>query len=761
MTTVVQTYTQHTPTVTMLQTRPASAGGIMSGNQGLPNRSYGGRGHMTSASYGGTPTGYRGSSGPVQPRSFSGQQNLNHNMQWQHYAASRTNSSPAVPSMGTYDPNAMYRAQYGNVYAPQNVAYAPSFGVPTAVRDDSALASRNFAPVQQSTYYGAGGVPPRNGPDRYRRSNGQAVQHNRSQSSINSGYASNNNSGLYKLQSGSLSVPNLSGSVQVASTPENDMHLPVRPGSANKNSAPRRGSFTAHSRNGSSESVSSVRSNNSRPSSVSQQRYPASVQSEQLFETPCTNRDVMQANKHHAPVPTVAPSSSPADEVTSKADQSKVISVPARGSSSDAVKRTLNPSPLSRQTALSGDSVADPASEAMAPSALSNGNLDSPAAKQLAAITQKGGKGKSKTSRLRRAFSFGSAADFRKAAEVESANKAEPAKLHKEPSPDEAYDAEQARIAQAQEAGGIGNSIYGSRFFGSTDNLSISSTASSASVMIRKMGRGMKKSTRSLVGLFRPKSVIGIPAAEPLEPETSQATASMVTVEAETQRVNVTADPLTANGGTGFPHLERNSLDAAQIPEIGIERLGSSGTDRPESSRRNIAGGDRERAEVLAAVRKGILKRKDSQHPALNCQKLIPFIGPGSSSPSTRPSDISPELVLPGIPIVSDSPSSSAPSTPNDEAHGHRRTGSIALSTEDYFSTGLRIRSGSKSTPGTPQGGSKRNATFSPRIVFYDTWPSQEYDRRGEIATCNRLTPLLAQQIKEELNSFKMVSICS
>lgn len=68
----------------------------------------------------------------------------------------------------------------------------------------------------------------------------------------------------------------------------------------------------------------------------------------------------------------------------------------------------------------------------------------------------------------------------------------------------------------------------------------------------------------------------------------------------------------------------------------------------------------------------------------------------------------------------------------------------------------LRFRGESKSLPATPQGG-KRNATFSPRIQFHDTWPSGEYDRRGEVATCNRLTPMLAQQIKEELNSFKMV----
>jgi len=69
----------------------------------------------------------------------------------------------------------------------------------------------------------------------------------------------------------------------------------------------------------------------------------------------------------------------------------------------------------------------------------------------------------------------------------------------------------------------------------------------------------------------------------------------------------------------------------------------------------------------------------------------------------------------------------------------------------------LKFRSDSKSVPNTPPSGVKRNATFSPRIQFHDTWPSGEYDRRGEIATCNRLTPMLAQQIKEELNTFKMV----
>lgn len=106
---------------------------------------------------------------------------------------------------------------------------------------------------------------------------------------------------------------------------------------------------------------------------------------------------------------------------------------------------------------------------------------------------------------------------------------------------------------------------------------------------------------------------------------------------------------------------------------------------------------------------------------------------------------------------MSDSPNSSAPSTPNDDAQ--RRGGALAIGSEDYFVSALRLRQDAKSGSSTPQP-VKRCATFSPRIVFFETWPSQEYDRRGDIATCNRLTPMLAQQIKEELNSFKMVS-CS
>jgi hypothetical protein len=49
-----------------------------------------------------------------------------------------------------------------------------------------------------------------------------------------------------------------------------------------------------------------------------------------------------------------------------------------------------------------------------------------------------------------------------------------------------------------------------------------------------------------------------------------------------------------------------------------------------------------------------------------------------------------------------------------------------------------------------------KRLTFANNLSVYDTFPSSVYDRRSEPATWSRLTPALAQRIKEELNSFKM-----
>ncbi|OHE94629.1 hypothetical protein CORC01_10030 [Colletotrichum orchidophilum] len=791
MAALVQTYPQQTTTVTTLQSRPS---GNMIPAQAQANQQYMAA-QQSQRNLSGSAV-YRGSNAPIQPYAFTSTPSLNTNNQWQRYGNGyRTASSPAVPTQGLVQGHDIGRSRHAGSSSVPNAAYNHGMGTSKGgSRDDSGIpaARTNSQALRPQSAYLAGNTTPqmtfaqtsgtKTTPDRYRRPALQQQQQPR-QTSTPSGSGMATVSHLYNApgsnEQKSASVRGRNPSFQ--SRPNSyygavdDMQLNHQPSAEDSKRLRRRsmhsldsadypkpltpqefthpedssrpdrvptpknsektlrivsnlappGDNNMHVRNGSAESLTSSRSSHSRPSSSA-------------------NRSV--------PTPTGNPSSSSTpshlDDGSSKQDYPKLVNIPPRSSSSDAAKRQSTPSPLSKPVTMATDSSPQkpPSSLGSAPRQVlsqstsasnNNNNASSPAAQHLAAINQKSTKSKSKTSRLRRAFSFGSAADFKKASGLEPTideNAAtDSSRLHKEPTAAEIYDAEQAAIAKKQEEGGIGNSIYGGRLFSSsTDNLSISSTASSASIMIRKMGRGMKKSTRNLVGLFRPKSVIGVPAADALAPEASQAAVSMVTVEAE--RVNVNADLNAQNGGgTGFPHLERNSLDISNTPSMVSERAGSSGTD--SARRKSIVDGDKERAVVLAAVRKGILKHNRSGSPARD---------PRSN------------FDLPAIPNVADSPISTAPSTPNDDAQGHKRSGSVAIGNEDYFMTALRLRQDTKSAPGTPSGSAKRNATFSPRLVFHDTWPSGEYDRRGEIATCNLLTPILAQQIKEELNTFKM-----
>jgi hypothetical protein len=376
------------------------------------------------------------------------------------------------------------------------------------------------------------------------------------------------------------------------------------------------------------------------------------------------------------------------------------------------------------------------------------------AAEHLAALSEPR---KGMKNRLRRAFSFGSAAELRKVSAVNSLRgeeSAERARLRQERFREE-QEAEQARIAKRQEEAGLGEGIYsgqGGFFTGSTDNISVSSTASSASIMIRKMGKGMKRSTRSLVGLFRPKSVVGVSAASgsvTAQPSTGQV--SMVTVEAE--KVNVNADTHESGSVTGVPKLDRNLIEARSRTVDPSARL--SIVSDGEITRKSIVGTDKERAEILAAVRKGILKRKlgDLNRGLVPVTDVV-FIGSGSASPVAKPADSSVgNIQLPSIPISElSNPQNQRPQS------GKQRASSLKIEGEDYFMTSPRFPAvSSNSAPTSPASMSRYNVSFSPRITFHDTWPSGEYDRRGEIATCNRLTPMLAQQIKEELNTFKMV----
>ncbi|PKK78621.1 hypothetical protein RhiirC2_508657 [Rhizophagus irregularis] len=59
--------------------------------------------------------------------------------------------------------------------------------------------------------------------------------------------------------------------------------------------------------------------------------------------------------------------------------------------------------------------------------------------------------------------------------------------------------------------------------------------------------------------------------------------------------------------------------------------------------------------------------------------------------------------------------------------------------------------------PSTPS--SIKKLQFSSKILVHETWTREDYDRRGDQSTCNKLTPILAQKIKDELNEYKTVEM--
>jgi len=66
------------------------------------------------------------------------------------------------------------------------------------------------------------------------------------------------------------------------------------------------------------------------------------------------------------------------------------------------------------------------------------------------------------------------------------------------------------------------------------------------------------------------------------------------------------------------------------------------------------------------------------------------------------------------------------------------------------------ISSNPTGTPLVSRTAPTRHISFAATLSIYDTFAATIYDRRCEPVTCNRLTPALAQRIKEELNTFKM-----
>ncbi|PCH33166.1 hypothetical protein WOLCODRAFT_21798 [Wolfiporia cocos MD-104 SS10] len=130
--------------------------------------------------------------------------------------------------------------------------------------------------------------------------------------------------------------------------------------------------------------------------------------------------------------------------------------------------------------------------------------------------------------------------------------------------------------------------------------------------------------------------------------------------------------------------------------------------------------------------------------------------GPLSSNGRSSPNDggFLPPLSFESNGLSVDSPKDSDSasvhsSIPEKSLFTHPNSSAPALSTMLTSTNPPTLSTRSATAP------TKRLA-FASNLSVYDTFPATVYDRRSEPATWSRLTPALAQRIKEELNSYKM-----
>ncbi|KAH9964636.1 hypothetical protein BC827DRAFT_1265886 [Russula dissimulans] len=131
-------------------------------------------------------------------------------------------------------------------------------------------------------------------------------------------------------------------------------------------------------------------------------------------------------------------------------------------------------------------------------------------------------------------------------------------------------------------------------------------------------------------------------------------------------------------------------------------------------------------------------------------------LGPLARIPSPNPDHID------GLrhPTASSGTSAFLPTLSFEDDEGSRPSSERSLFNHPNFNSSAPVLS---TIPSSPLTLAHRSATtpvkrlaFAGNLSVYDTFSSSVYDRRSEPATWSRLTPALAQRIKEELNSFKM-----
>ncbi|BFZ57772.1 bud neck involved protein [Savitreella phatthalungensis] len=289
----------------------------------------------------------------------------------------------------------------------------------------------------------------------------------------------------------------------------------------------------------------------------------------------------------------------------------------------------------------------------------------------------------------------------------------------------------------------------------SQDDVSISSTASSASIMLRKMSAQLSKRTARLGGLFSGSNSI-----------TSQDRQSHI---AATRQVSLVvaerSEPVTHSG---FAHLRADSL--SDLRHLRGQSDASVASSKSSSQRKPLETSSLASANVddhggIAFPRLSE-EQTSERRPSMHLERPLPSDLRRESKDARwtsrfrRAQPVEPVHLAAGrrseAVLVDRSPY---------RGKGILRAAKTAPVICDFkvdFSSEVDLTLVfEENAPESSDADQKETIgsgrlSFNPRVTIHDTYDLGEYDRRGDVATCNRLTPLLAQQIKEELNSYKM-----
>lgn len=381
-------------------------------------------------------------------------------------------------------------------------------------------------------------------------------------------------------------------------------------------------------------------------------------------------------------------------------------------------------------------------------------------------------KSKSLKSRLRRALSFSSSSSLSELAADQP-----------------------RRVSNVRSQSGRSSSALYGQGNRSTDEVSVSSTASSASVMLRKMTQGLSRKTkRSLGGIFSgsKSKAANMPGVLAQKPSTTPSVGSISYVNAEAdaadrpqsprrpifpkhtrsqssisslhsevplaEKIEVTkaVDNVDGHGSVAFPRLsqeitveddrlKRVSMHLERPLPIDLEETPPSGVAITRLlNRKAVAPASGRQTDAPAITKLSVPSSERSVYTGKGILKKVvdPLMGSGPVAHNALPTKLLNEVDTDTL-AAFDFSFDPTPVLQDFSIEDPE----IATRASEITASRMGQSISARSSPGLQ---------FSPKITIHDTYTATEYDRRGEVATCNRLTPLLAQRIKEELNAYKM-----